>query len=224
MRDLDSLRKSADVNLSLAKTERENAKNLKFLGKDELVRAKAREKLMESDLKVAKRREDMAEHTKKLVEKKIKIKESGLYNFSEDALKRQKDYVKFLVNISKSQKEIAEINEKIAIIEREIAQAKINQADLRNKLADIREKLGKKQLDFIKTVNKGESEEKQSTAESEYLKIEKRLIETKKEHLGREQKIRKKQVKLADIKAELSKKISQQSKIVPISRPAEIDH
>ena len=110
---------------------------------------------------------------------------------------------------------IAEIHKKIADIEKKLAEENktLIQESLKN--AKEREKLGKKQIFYIRIVRSGENEEKKKAAKESYLSQQKALNKSEQKILEKNEDMKKIQIKLSDSKKELSLKLSERERIKP---------
>ena len=213
MAEVKNVERLAEENSNIAKSEKESASELKALAKQTLKMAKAREMLVKNEIDLAKIRERLAEKSKKLVESKEKVKE--LLKFGNDILKAEKIQAIYNEKVAEIQTKIAEIQAKYANVEVEIAEVKIKLANKKFDEAKERDNLAKKQLVYVKLVNTNAPGEKISKAEQAYLKIQKDLTKFETDAMEINKNIVGKQNKLADLKKELSEKLSEREKIRP---------
>lgn len=201
-------------NSNIAKFEKESASEMKVLAKQILKRAKAREMLAKNEIDLAKIRERLAEKSKRLVVRKEKVK--LLLNISENILKVEKNQAIYNEKVAEIQTKIAETQKKIANIETEIAEVKVKLANKKLNEAKERGNLAKKQLIYVKLVNASAPSEKISKAEEAYLKIQKDLTKFEIDAMQINRNLIEKQNKLADLKKELSEKLTIREKIRPV--------
>ncbi len=213
MGEREEVRKKTEQNLKLSLYEKDLARKLKDLAKAEIARAKAKELLMKKELKLEESRKEVAEKRMKLVEKKLEIQKSGILKFSDEQLASEKNSAIYHENLSINQKEIAKINKKISEIEVEIAKQKVKLAEEKMDVGKVRGKLSEKQSAYVKAVDGGQPDEKVLKAKDEYRKYEEKLEEEIADVFKKEEDIKGRENKLADIKKQLSEKMAEREKI-----------
>ena len=215
MEDLDKLQITAKSNLELAIKEKELAKNFNITGVSELKRAKIRRELAEKNIKLNARRKDLGEKYEELLEKKSQNINNEALEFSIEEIQFEKDYADYIMLITNIQTEIAEIQLMIADSELDIASEKIKISHETEYAAKEREKLGNMQLAYIKAVLDKKSENKISKLEEKYIMIQETLNKDRKDILEDLKTLKQKEVKLADLKKQLSLKLSEREKVRP---------
>ena len=215
MEEIKNVERLAEENSDIAGHEKDAAIEMKALAKQTVKRAKAREMLVKTEIELAIIRKRLAGKSKKLVERKEKAK--ILLKFTDDILKAEKHQAIYNENVAEVQTEIAEIQRKIAHVETEISEVDVKVAN--NKLYEAKERgnLAKKQFAYVKLANTNAPGEKISKAEEAYLRIQKQFTKFEKDALELNKNISIKQNKLADLKKELSVKLSEREKIRPLS-------
>ena len=215
MEGLDQVKKVAEANAIVAAGERELAKKIKILAKSESKGAKARRDFTKRELDLIKIRLEAAETNKNLVNKKLNFRHGGILQFNEEELKKEVKSFIYLGNLAKAQENIAGTYNQIAALEEQIAENKEKLADLILNSAKIREKLGKKQLAYIKAKNEQLEMEKISKIEKEIETLYKDLQEETMQISAKGNEIRNKENGLADLNSIACSKLSEQEKIRP---------
>ncbi|MFW9951842.1 MAG: hypothetical protein ACFFKA_17130 [Candidatus Thorarchaeota archaeon] len=213
MEQIKNVERLAEENSNIAESEKESATEMIALASHTVKRAKAREMLVKTEIDLAIIRERLAEKTKKLVEKKEKSKE--LLKFADDNIKAEKHQAIYNSKVAEVQIKIAEIQRKIARAETEIGEVEVKIANKKFDEAKERGKLAKKQFAYVKLAKANAPPEKISRAEETYFKIQKDLTRFEMDRMELNRNIHIKQNKLADLKKELSEKLSEREKIRP---------
>lgn len=213
MEEIKNIERLAEENSKIAESEKESADEMKVLAKHTVKRAKAREMLVRSEIELAIIRKRLAEKSKKLVDRKEKAK--VLLKFADDSIKAEKHQAIYNDKIAEVQTKVAEIQQKIAHVETEIAEVEVKIANRKFHEAKERGNLAKKQFAYVKLANANAPSEKISKAEGVYLKIQEDLIKFEMDAMELNKNMSKKQHKLADLKKELSEKLSEREKIRP---------
>ena len=213
MEDLSNLEKIAENNIKISDHEKYLAIELKDTAKQELERAKAREKLAKADLNLAKTKENLSEKTRIYIKDKQEVQK--LLKFSESGLKIELDHAKYLELIAEIQIEIAEIHRKISKVEREIAELDFKQVEEKFNLAKERGKLSKAQYKYIDGKRKTLPDEKINSLKEDVRKQEKLLEKINSKIARGRNEIDKEEIKISNLKKQLSEKLSKREKIKP---------
>jgi hypothetical protein len=221
METINKYETMSQESLKLAKQEKELAKESLLVGKSEIKRAKAREMLVKEEMDLARIKREWAEKKINLVIEKRNLKKKGYIEIEEMDLKNEEEIALYNQKVAIVQEQIAKINTDIAYLERKIAKRIINLVDDKLDAADEREKLGKKQMQYVKDLKQKAAENKLSVDQADIASQENALNKARNTIIEVENEIRNKQIELANLKKDLSTKLSEREKIRPISNKSE---
>ncbi|MFX1488941.1 MAG: hypothetical protein ACFFBI_07330 [Promethearchaeota archaeon] len=128
------------------------ALELKKLAKNLLKKVKSREKFVEKEIKLAQTRKNLVDKNKKLLENKINSK--VLLKFSDEAIKKENDFINYHEKVAENQLELAKHHKEIAELEEVLAKRKLILANSKMQAANIRIRLGKLQLKYVRALQK----------------------------------------------------------------------
>ncbi|MFX1364022.1 MAG: hypothetical protein ACFFCE_14720 [Promethearchaeota archaeon] len=152
MEKIFNLNLKAHENIIIAKKEKLVALELKNLANNLLKKVKSRKKFVEKEIKLAQIRKQLIEKNEKLLQNRIKSKE--LLKFPEEVINNERDFINYHERVAENQLELAEHHEEIAKVEEKLAKHKLILANSKKHLANVRIKLGKLQLKYIKMIQK----------------------------------------------------------------------
>jgi len=159
----------ARENIIIAKKEKIFSSELKRLAKNLLKKVKMRKKFIAREIALAQVRADLVDANKEVLQDKIK--NHKILDFSEEIIKNEQQFIEYHQELAAKQLENAKNHEKIAILEKELAIHKISSAKLRIHAANIRIKLGKYQLKYIKAVKANASREKKMLIQGKFKQM-----------------------------------------------------
>jgi chromosome segregation ATPase len=213
MEEISKIESMAQENSKLAVQEKELAKQSKEVAELELKRAKARETLAEKEFDLTKIKREWAEKKLNLYIQKIEIRKKGLVEFSDSDLKTEEEAAVYNQKVSEIQEEIAELNTETSTLEKKVAKTMLALAKDKIYAAEQREKLSKKQYEYVKMVKGNQPEHKISTAKSQIEIQQKDLVKARNYIVEKEMEIQGLQNELANLKKRLSNKLSIREKI-----------
>ncbi|MFX0008989.1 MAG: hypothetical protein ACFE9R_01635 [Candidatus Hermodarchaeota archaeon] len=215
METINKFETMAQENLRIAKQEKALAKESKLVGEIELKRAKARESLVEKELELARIKRAWAEKKINLVIDKRNLKNKGYIGIQENDLKSEEKTALFSQKISIIQEQIAQLDSEVAFLEKKIAKKLINLVNDKLEAVKEREKLSKIQENYVKDL-KTKVPEINLTKDLEMINNqEKALNKARSIIVEEETAINNKHNELANLKKELSLKLSEREKIRP---------
>ncbi|MFX1322829.1 MAG: hypothetical protein ACFFAQ_14425 [Promethearchaeota archaeon] len=201
MEKIFNLNLKAQENLIIAKKEKLVALQLKKLAKSLLKKAKTREMFVEKEIKLALIRKNLVESNDKLLENKIKSKE--LLKFPEEVITNEKAFINYHEKVAENQLELAKHHKEIATLEEKLAKSKLRLVNSKIYAANIRIKLGKLQLKYVKVVQKN-SPEKAMIIKTQYKQKQKDLDHHLKELIEKEMEVKIIQNDIANLKSKFS--------------------
>lgn len=221
METLKKFETMSQENLKLAKQEKELAKESLLVGKSEMKRAKARETLVKEELELARIKREWAEKKINLVIEKRNLKKKGYIDIEELDLKTEEETALYNQKVAIIQEQITQISSDTAYLERKIAKRIISLTDDKLDAAKERERLAKVQGKYAKDLNEKAPESKLSLDIEEITYQENALTKARNRIIDMENEIRLKQIELANLKKDLSTKLSEREKIRPITNKSE---
>ena len=128
-------------------------------------------------------------------------------------MKNESDYASYYKRLAINSSEIANIHKKTASDEENIAKLKIKLANDKINLAHERSDLAKKQFQYIKLVRGNASDNKITNTEQKYKDQGEKVWKIRDDLIIKENEIKDRENKLANLKKELSLKLSEREKI-----------
>ena len=217
MKNLENLERKAQQNQKLAQNEIEFARNFKLEAKSELKKAKISQKLFLQEMEIAMIRETLAEKKFALVQRKKKIKDEELLKITDEELKHESDYANYYKQLAKNSSDIAIIHKETASEAEKIAKLKLNLAFDKMTLAHERNNLAKQQFQYIKLVRENASENKITNTEQKYKNQGENVWKIRDKLIKKENQMKSKENELANLKKQLSLKLSEREKIIHLA-------
>ncbi|MFX0060093.1 MAG: hypothetical protein ACFE85_10240 [Candidatus Hodarchaeota archaeon] len=215
MEDVKKIELMAEENSKLAIQEKQLAKQSKGVAQIELKRAKTRELLAEKEFELTKIKREWAEKKMNLFIQKTEVLKKGILDFSDADLKAEEAAASYNRRVAVIQEYIAKIHAETAGIEKKISKTMLNLTKDKIYAAEQREKLSKRQYEYIKAVKSNQPENKISNSKTLIENQEKELAKARKIIVEKEIEIQSLQNELANMKKKLSSKLSEREKIRP---------